>query len=112
MYHRDAISSLRSQLRRARASLAENESNATIYAQEGDLNPRLETLVAWITSSKDLIELLGAESPPLDTSFDEAARRRYHKPPNRISHDDLLDMVKVSKPELEAPLRMILMDVA
>ena len=112
VYHRDAISSLRSQLRRARASLAENESNATIYAQEGDLNPRLETLVAWITSSKDLVELLGADSPPIDTSFDEAARRRYQKPPNTISHDDLLDMVKVAKPEVEAPLRMILMGVA
>ena len=112
VYHRDAISSLRSQLRRARASLAENESNSTIYAQDGDQDPRLETLVAWITSSKDLVELLGAESPPLDTSFDEAARHRYQKPPNGICHDDLLDMVKVAKPELEDPLRMTLKGAA
>ena len=108
VYHRDAISSLQSQLRRARASLAENESNSAIYGQDADQNPRLETLVAWITASKDLIELLGAESPSLDTSFDEAARCRYQKPLNRKWHDDLLDMAKVVKPELEDPLKTIL----
>lgn len=110
LYHQDTIASLRTQLRRARESLAENKTNFAAFGldRSGEQDPQLESLVSWITASKDLRELLGAESPPLDTSFDEAARSRYQKAPQAVDHGDLLDMVKVAKPALAQPLKEML----
>lgn len=114
VYHRDLISSLKSQLRRAKASFAENESHREIHAADhevGDQNIKLEKLVEWITAAKDLSEVLQAERPPLDKSFDEAARMRYKKSPNKIEPEDLFDTVTGMKPVILRPLRDVLSDV-
>lgn len=112
VYYQDEISSLKAQLRRANASLAENESNREIHAEDyvGGQNPKLEKLVEWITAAKDLHEVLQVERPPLDTSFDEAARKRYRKSPNKITPEDLFDTVKGMKPAILKPLRDVLGD--
>ena len=112
VYYRNEISSLKSQLRRAKSSLAENESNREIHAADyvGGQNSKLEKLGEWITAAKDLNEVLRAERPPLDTSFDEAARKRYRKSPNKIKPEDLFDTVKGMKPAIIKPLRDVLSD--
>lgn len=110
VYHQKTISLLQTQLRNARLSLAANKTKSEAFGVDssGDQNPRLESLVSWITASKDVGELLGTESPPLDTSFDEAARRRYQKAPQAVGHGDLLDMVTIAKPALVKPLKEML----
>jgi GTPase SAR1 family protein len=110
VFHQDTISSLRTQLRRTRASLAENEAKSEdlVEKKEGEKSQRLDTLVECITASKDMIEILGAESPPLDASFDEASRIRYSKSPGTVNATDLLNLVKIVKPNLENPLKEIL----
>jgi len=110
VYHRDTISSLRSQLRRAKASLAENEQKTLelVENKAGPGNMKLDNLVDWITASKNLQEILGAESPPLDKSFDEASRARYSKSPSKISPMDLLNMITVTNPELVEPMKYVL----
>jgi hypothetical protein len=55
-----------------------------------------------------LIEVLGQETPPLDTGFDKAARQRYRKEPSKADVDDLLDVVRVAKPAMEGPVRACL----
>lgn len=112
VYYRNEISSLKSQLRRAKEYLADNKSNRENHAADyiGDQNPKLEKLVEWITAAKDLNEVLRAERPPLDTSFDEAARKRYRKSPNKIKPEDLFDTVKGMKPAILKPLRDVLGD--
>lgn len=65
----------------------------------------------WITAAKDLSEVLQAERPPLDKSFDEAARKRYKKSPNKIEPEDLFDTVTGMKPVILRPLRDVLSDV-
>jgi hypothetical protein len=58
--------------------------------------------------SKNLVEILAAESPPLDKSFDEASRARYSKSPSKISTTDLLNMITVTNPELVKPMKNVL----
>lgn len=112
LYHHDKISSLKSQLSRAKVRLAENESAREINAVDdiGGQNLKLEELVEWITAAKDLSEVLQAERPPLDTSFDEVARKRYKKSPNKIEPEDLFDTVKGMKPVILRPLKDVLSD--
>lgn len=113
VYHQDKISSLKSQLRPAKVSLVKNEANRKIHAADevGGQNIKLERLVEWITAAKDLSEVLQAERPPLDKSFDEAARKRYKKSPDKIEPEDLFDTVKGMKPVKLRPLRDMLSDI-
>ena len=107
--HRDAIARLRGDVRRARVRLAENDAMLALHAPpDGSQNPKLEALVGCIAAAKDLVEVLGQKEPPLDLSFDEAARSRYAKQPSIVGQADVLYMVRLAKPELERPLRAVL----
>jgi GTPase SAR1 family protein len=112
VFHRDTISKLRSDVRRARVRLAQNDAMLARHApaDSGNQNPKLEAFVSWITTAKDLVEVLGQKEPPLDLSFDEAARSRYAKQPRNVDQGDVFYMVKLVKPELVKPLRAVLMD--
>lgn len=102
VYHRDEISLLRSQLLRANAGLAENKCN------RGRLRWRPESKTGKVCGVDHGSE--GSESPPLDTRFDKAARRRHEKSANQIEPEDLFDSVNRMRLTIIRPLRDVLSD--
>ncbi|ELQ43181.1 hypothetical protein OOU_Y34scaffold00165g3 [Pyricularia oryzae Y34] len=64
-------------------------------------------LVCWIETAKNLMEILRQKCPPLDSGYNEAARKRYTKLPNDVSPGDLYDFVEASSTgsDILQPLR-------
>jgi hypothetical protein len=103
VYHKEKIQNSKEEIAKIDMEMAKEAPTTG-----ANLNPKVEELMQWITSAKDLIEVLGQETPPLDTGFDKAARRRYRKEPSKADVDDLLDVVRVAKPAMEGPVRACL----
>jgi GTPase SAR1 family protein len=103
VYHKEKIQKSKKEIDKIEMEMAKEAPTTG-----ANLNPKVEELMQWITSAKDLMEVLGQETPPLDTGFDKAARRRYRKEPSKADVDDLLDVVRVAKPALEGPVRACL----
>ncbi|KLU82805.1 hypothetical protein MAPG_01873 [Magnaporthiopsis poae ATCC 64411] len=125
--HKDAIAEARRELREHEAALEEKNAMWTArwaqQAAEGradvdgegdaartDADKRMDELVGWIEAAKNLDKVLGQRNPPIDTSFNEAARRRYRKMPSQITADDLYDFVGAAglEDELVKPLIQVL----
>ncbi|TGJ83242.1 hypothetical protein E0Z10_g5512 [Xylaria hypoxylon] len=107
--YRARITEFRTQLRRDKARLAENQDtwNSKMNGQvaEPDHNSKLDNLVVWIEAGNNMVALLEQETPPVDKAFDGAARARYSKSPRDIRVRHLFDFVKGAKPDLLVPLR-------
>ncbi|KAF5021792.1 hypothetical protein F66182_6167 [Fusarium sp. NRRL 66182] len=113
--YKNDIAKARRELRAFEATLAEKEKTweqkfSKIPAtSKTDTDRKLEELVSWIETSKHLAEILSQKSPPIDTGFNAAARRRYGKLPSQIGTEDLYEFVRAAALDFELvkPLKRV-----
>ncbi|KAK3329985.1 hypothetical protein B0H66DRAFT_42662 [Apodospora peruviana] len=117
--YKDQITRVRRELRGFEATLDQKEvtwklrfdklATGQTGAPKTETDRKLEELVSRIETSKHLVEILSQKSPPMDTGFNVAARKRYAKLPTQIRVEDLYDFVRAASLEIDLlkPLRQV-----
>ncbi|KAK0741549.1 hypothetical protein B0T18DRAFT_420344 [Schizothecium vesticola] len=121
--YRDIIADKRREKRHDETKLADKQAelgerftqlglDPSAESNDNDTDKKLDKLVLYVETARNLVEVLRQPDPPIDKAFNAAARSRYVKRPGAITKQDLVDFIAAADLEFDlvGPLKKELAD--
>ncbi|OIW28704.1 hypothetical protein CONLIGDRAFT_390352 [Coniochaeta ligniaria NRRL 30616] len=122
--YRDVIADKRRSKRNYETKMADHEAEwserfaglsleaAAEKTGDNETDRKLDQLVLYVETAKNLVEILRQPDPPIDKAFNASAQSRYTKRPGEVTDKDLIDFVIAAELsfDLVKPLKKELTD--